>query len=117
MRPTSILWSAVAALGLALATPATAAIAAPAPYGNCSTSIVQSVASNLPIRTSANISAPVVDIVQRGDLLNCHQQSVILGGRYTACGVTQANGWVAVWYLNGDWMGWGYTYMTCVVNY
>src|SRR5690349_1904755 len=103
MKLSRTTWAAVAVLGLALAAPGSAAVAAPATsevraaYANCEGVAVTSIANNLPIFERPSITSARLHTVQRGDFLYCRgQHAVELGGRYDACGVTRANGWLNV---------------------
>ncbi|MFC0545263.1 hypothetical protein [Kutzneria chonburiensis] len=51
--------------------------------------------------------------VHGGDVLFC--SPVRAGGRYTACGHSNANGWIPVY--RGSRIGWGYIASTCVSDY
>src|SRR3954452_493613 len=112
MNASRVTWAALATLGLALVTPGTAAVAAP--YATCSGLAVHSIANNLPIFDRPYITSPRLETVQRGDYLYCAASGVRLGDRYDACGVTRANGWVAVHPSTGDGLRIGYAYMTCM---
>lgn len=115
--------AAVAAAVLLLtATPANAAspqgsaVTAASSYATCSTTRVKSVANNLPIRYWADIEAPVLTTAQYGYQYSCNPWEdqgggVVLGGRYTACGGSGANGWIAIVWGPGQL---GFTYMTCL---
>jgi hypothetical protein len=84
------------------------------PYATCSGLAVHSIANNLPIFDRPYITSPRLETVQRGDYLYCAASGVRLGDRYDACGVTRANGWVAVHPSTGDGLRIGYAYMTCM---
>ncbi|WDN53255.1 hypothetical protein [Streptomyces clavuligerus] len=76
----------------------------------CGTGLIESLAVNNPIRVAPNISSAVHDTFQRGQRTFCVQDTYVLGGRYTACGTTNANGWLQIpLYPSGI----GYAYMTC----
>ena len=56
---------------------------------------------------------------QKGDEVNCIKDSYVYvtnpNGRYTACGVENANGWIRVKLnQNGNSYSPAYVYMTCV---
>ncbi|MEU4565718.1 hypothetical protein [Micromonospora sp. NPDC023956] len=103
------------------APPRTGAVASVAPQQvgvnhttSCPTGWVVSDANNLPVRTSPSTTASLIEWGQSGWLYECYPNTYYLGDRYTACGVTNANGWIAVW-VPGT--GWGFTYMTCLDDY
>lgn len=114
-----------AAVGLALAATPANALAAPKAGGetatatsttaatsSCGTGRVESIANNLPIRAWASHSAPVITWAQKGYQYNCDQfDPYTLGDRYTACGVSNANGWLWIAFNDGTW---GVAYMTCL---
>ncbi|MFI6270606.1 hypothetical protein [Micromonospora zamorensis] len=112
----------VAALGLVLAGPAGGASAhsdvasagqlAAAYTRNCPSGSVVSIANNLPVRAGIKISSPIFHWGQKGWGYACTRNVYALGDRYTACGVSNANGWINVYVPEvGQW---GYTYMTCL---
>ncbi len=102
--------AALGGLGLALAMPASPASAAS--YStHCATGRVESIASNLPIRTGPFTDAELITTAQRGYQYNCYQNIYWLGDRYTACGVSGANGWIEIKFNDG--MS-GFAYMTCL---
>ncbi|MDT0530150.1 hypothetical protein RM555_14255 [Micromonospora sp. DSM 115977] len=103
------------ALTVALAPGMTLAVQAPANAAystQCATGTVESLANNLPIRASYSTSASVLEWGQMGDRFSCYRNQWALGSRYTACGVSQANGWLHVITNNGMSDGWAY--MTCL---
>jgi hypothetical protein len=69
--------------------------------------------TTLTVRTGpgTNYAAQVAS-VHGGDMLFCHP--VRTGGRYTACGHSNADGWIPV-YRGG--IGWGYVASACVSDY
>ncbi|MER7442435.1 hypothetical protein [Micromonospora avicenniae] len=116
---------ALSGLGLALAVPAAPAAAAPsvttvaagpsaapaAGYStSCATGRIESIAANLPIREYPFIDATLITTAQKGYQYNCVQGYYALGDRYTACGVSGANGWLLIDF--GSQIG--YAYMTCL---
>ncbi|GAA3779975.1 hypothetical protein GCM10022225_80280 [Plantactinospora mayteni] len=113
--------ASMAVVALVLAAPGGVALAAPdsAPRavhtrGCTSSGLVISKAANLPIRYAPNIGSTVFFVVQKNDVLPCWDSPpVTVDGRYTACGVSQANGWIEV-YTGNDW---GFTYQTCLLDY
>lgn len=52
---------------------------------------------NVAIRTSASTSAALVTTALKGQTWACGVNGVILGGRYTACGTSNGNGWFYVY--------------------
>ncbi|MFG3678783.1 hypothetical protein ACGF5H_01600 [Micromonospora chalcea] len=112
------------AVGLMLATTSTSALAAPkagdgkvsrtsstAAASFCGTGRVESIANNLPIRDNPYHTANVRTIAQKGYQYNCFQPDpYYLSDRYTACGVSGANGWLTILF-NDRSLGWAY--MTC----
>ncbi|GGR58430.1 MULTISPECIES: hypothetical protein [Streptomyces] len=64
---------------------------------------------NVAIRTSTSTSAALVTTALKGQTWACGSTSVILGGRYTACGTTNGNGWFYVY--NDNYAG--YTASGC----
>ncbi|GIF68319.1 hypothetical protein Ais01nite_63540 [Asanoa ishikariensis] len=91
------------------ASPVRVQMSAAAAAAQCSTYRVESIANNLPIRVAAQHTAALHTVAQKGYRYNCTGWYV-LGDRYTACGVTNANGWLEL-----DFGGaWRYTYMTCL---
>jgi hypothetical protein len=78
---------------------------------HCETGRVASVASNLPIRYEPLHGSPLITTAQRGYEYNCVRDRYALGDRYTACGVTNANGWILIRFNSGLV---GFTYMTCL---
>ena len=87
-----------------------AAQAAPVFSRNCPTGHVRSLANNLPIRFQHSVSSNPFTSVDKGYWFRCYKNYYELGDRYTACGVTNANGWIMVYW--GDMPAW--TYMTCL---
>jgi hypothetical protein len=75
----------------------------------CGTGRVASTAVNLPIRSAPFLDAPLIETVNVGAQFNC-SGFYYLSDRYTACGTTNANGWLE---LNIG-SGFGYTYLTCL---
>lgn len=75
----------------------------------CGTGRVASTATNLPIRILPFVDAPLIETVNVGAQFNC-TGFYALGDRYTACGTTNANGWLELYIGNS----YGYTYMTCL---
>ncbi|MGW0337135.1 hypothetical protein ACWD0J_35815 [Streptomyces sp. NPDC003011] len=55
---------------------------------------------NVVIRTDTSTSAAVVTTALKGQTWACGTNSVILGGRYTACGTSNGNGWFYVYNAN-----------------
>ncbi|MER0447163.1 hypothetical protein ABR738_21850 [Streptomyces sp. Edi4] len=55
---------------------------------------------NVAIRASASTSAALVTTALKGQTWACGANSVILGGRYTACGTSNGNGWFYVYNNN-----------------
>ncbi|HEU4407289.1 MAG TPA: hypothetical protein VFS43_18620 [Polyangiaceae bacterium] len=78
---------------------------------HCATGRIASIANNLPIRWEPFVDSPPFTTAQKGYQYNCVQNSYALGDRYTACGVSNANGWILIDFGGGDI---GFTYMTCV---
>jgi hypothetical protein len=69
--------------------------------------------STLTVRTGPGTNYAVQPpSVHGGDVLFCHP--VRAGGRYTACGHSNANGWIPVY--RGS-IGWGYVASACVSDY
>jgi hypothetical protein len=64
---------------------------------------------NVAIRTSPSTSADLVTTALKGQTWACGATSVILGGRYTACGTSNGNGWFYVYNANYA----GYTVSAC----
>ena len=81
---------------------------------NCPTSHVMSLAYNNPIRVSPSVTSTVLQVSQPGYVKECLLDYYTLGDRYTACGVSYANGWIKIWVPG---YGWGYGYMTCWEDY
>lgn len=85
---------------------------------SCSTFRIESVATNLAIRYQPNISSSAITVAQRGWRYDCvwfSPNGYTLGGRYTACGVTNGNGWIGVAFYQSDGsILVGYTYQACV---
>ena len=78
-----------------------------ASYATCYGGGVVTAIETVNIRLTPSTTAPVVATAQQGSMWNC--DGYVLGARYNACGVTQANGWI---YMGlGD--TWGYSAMTC----
>jgi hypothetical protein len=75
----------------------------------CGTGRVASTAVNLPIRTAPFLDAPLIETVNVGAQFNC-TGFYYLSDRYTACGTTNANGWLEL----SIGSGFGYTYLTCL---
>ncbi|WDZ84914.1 hypothetical protein [Micromonospora cathayae] len=80
-----------------------------ATIANCTTGRVESIATNLPIRVAPFHDAPLITTAQVGYQYNCSGWYA-LGDRYTACGTSNANGWLEIAFSNQ----YGYTYMTCL---
>ncbi|MEV5762956.1 hypothetical protein AB0L34_00035 [Micromonospora sp. NPDC052213] len=110
----------VGSLGLVLAAPAAPASANASGAGataiganystQCATGRIESIAANLPIRWEPFTDSPAFTTAQKGYQYNCIPNTYALGGRYTACGVSNANGWIIIDFPDRV----GYTYMTCV---
>jgi hypothetical protein len=91
---------------------ATQDIQATAGYSDfCATGRVSSLADRLPIRTAPYHSASLISTAYKGYQYNCWVDHYSLGDRYTACGVSNANGWLIIVFNDGR-LGW--TYMTCL---
>lgn len=86
---------------------------APRPAATCSTGWVEVDTDRLNVRSGPGTNYGVIDTVYRGDLLACGWLEA--GGRYSACGVTNANGWIAV-DLENDGAIDGFVASTCVVD-
>jgi hypothetical protein len=78
----------------------------------CATGRVKSIANNLPIRTQPLHSAALITTAQNGYQYDCEIDYYALGDRYTACGVSNANGWILIRFY--DLGIYGFTYMTCL---
>ncbi|MEV0725608.1 hypothetical protein AB0I37_22860 [Micromonospora purpureochromogenes] len=104
---------ALAVSSLTLAAAGVFATAAPASaYTNsCATGRVASLANNLRIYAYPDVTSQVWTVAQMGYQYNCSTGYVHLGGRYTACGASNANGWIVILFNSGDY---GYAYMTCL---
>ncbi|MFI2761899.1 hypothetical protein ACH5A3_24015 [Streptomyces echinatus] len=104
---------ALAAIGLAVPGTAEAASrsAKSASFNSgCPTGEVVAVAS-VNVRTEPKTTAPVLERVAARDWRYCYFDSVKLGGRYDACGHTNANGWIHI--LSKVDNRWGWSAMTC----
>ncbi|MEV6823992.1 hypothetical protein [Amycolatopsis sp. NPDC051102] len=102
------------ACGLAapLAAPPAASAATAAYSDFCATGTVKSLADRLPIEEVPY--GTVVGSASKGNVLACWQNHYTLSNtRYTACGVSNANGWLYVQATDGNW---GWTYMTCLAD-
>lgn len=64
---------------------------------------------NVVIRTSTSTSAAVVTTALKGQTWACGSSSPFLGGRYTACGTSNGNGWFYVYTANYS----GYSASAC----
>ncbi|MGC4788518.1 hypothetical protein ACLQ22_11890 [Micromonospora sp. DT178] len=112
LRNASLVLALVFGLGLAAPAPASA-------HHNystqCATGRVESLANNLPLRYEPNINAAVYTWAQMGYQYNCSQFDPIVndgpGTRYTACGHTNANGWIVIKFGGNVQY---FTYMTCL---
>jgi hypothetical protein len=124
MRKIGVLAAAAAAIALFAMAPLAASAATPFDPSHqngsrlsistpalsfCGTGRVASTAVNLPIRSGPFLSAPLIETVNVGAQFNC-TGFYYLSDRYTACGHTNANGWLE---LNIG-SGFGYTYLTCL---
>ncbi|MGW5349052.1 hypothetical protein ACWERV_00850 [Streptomyces sp. NPDC004031] len=89
------------------ATP-TASSVSPAYTDGCLTGRVVSTAANLPIKSSPTLTAGTITTAQVGDQFNCLTYTT--GDRYTACGHSNANGWLVIYFNSGQR---GYSYETC----
>ncbi|MFC5287135.1 hypothetical protein ACFPM7_08745 [Actinokineospora guangxiensis] len=78
----------------------------------CATGRVKSIANNLPIRTEPLHSAALITTAQMGYQYDCVVDYYALGDRYTACGVSNANGWILIKFNSTGVIG--FTYMTCL---
>ncbi|WP_043723183.1 hypothetical protein [Kutzneria sp. 744] len=73
---------------------------------------VRVVTTNLTVRTGPGTNyAAQAPMVHGGDVLRCYP--VRTGGRYTACGKTNANGWIEIYRQ----AGFGYVASACVSDY
>lgn len=85
---------------------------------SCATGRIESVANNLPIRDTPFIDSPVYTVAQQGYRYDCEYfdpNGYYLGGRYTACGVANGNGWIIVKFRQADGFTLHkYTYQACV---
>lgn len=105
MRSTGIVSAAIAAAALVLLAPLTASAApaaAPRALAHCPNGYVEA-------RYDANIysgwdSFRVINTVEAGHLRDCNE-GYDLGRRYTACGVSNGNGWVRIVLSDGT-RGW-----------
>lgn len=86
---------------------------APRPAATCNTGWVEVNTERLYVRSGPGTNYGIIATVYRGDLLACGWLEA--GGRYTACGVTNANGWIAV-DLQNDGAIDGFVASTCVVD-
>ncbi|MGW8702376.1 hypothetical protein ACWGOK_36560 [Streptomyces eurythermus] len=99
-----------AAVGLALPGVARAADGSTQPRSNTACNDGKATAvENVAIRTSTSTSAALVTTALKGQTWACGATSVILGGRYTACGTSNGNGWFYVY--NDNYAG--YTVSGC----
>ncbi len=135
IRKTTSALLALGALGLTMAMPAAPAAAAPAAATDssvtalppastlsatadysrkCASGYVISLAYNLPVRKYPKHNADVLLTAQKGDHLFCLTGKYSLGDRYTACGVSNANGWLYI--DTNSSKGIGYAYMTCLAD-
>ena len=134
IRRTTSALLALGALGLATALPAapaaagaaassvTALAAASTPSAvvtadysrKCVSGWVISLAYNLPVRKYPKHNADLLLTAQKGDHLFCLTGKYSLGDRYTACGVSNANGWLYI--DTNSSKGIGYAYMTCLAD-
>ncbi|RAO33933.1 hypothetical protein PSN13_02800 [Micromonospora saelicesensis] len=80
----------------------------------CAEGTVRSMATNNPIRVSPSITSTVLQWAPLYNVKECLLGYYTLGDRYTACGVSNANGWIKIWVPT---YGWGYGYMTCWEDY
>ncbi|AYN36591.1 hypothetical protein DUI70_6097 [Streptomyces albus] len=111
MRSRLTVTLAVAAvIGLALPGVAGAADGSPQLRSNTACDDGKATASeNVAIRTSTSTGAALVTTALKGQTWACGVNSVILGGRYTACGTSNGNGWFYVY--NDNYAG--YTASAC----
>lgn len=84
---------------------------------SCSTYRIESTAANLAIRYAPDTTSSAITVAQKG-YRYCVWNSpngYVLGGRYTACGVSNGNGWIEIpfWRPDGSALL-GYTYQACV---
>ncbi|CAL9670429.1 hypothetical protein [Streptomyces sp. enrichment culture] len=103
---------AAAVVGLALPRVAGAADGSTQPRSNTACNDGKATAvENVAIRTSTSTStsAALVTTALKGQTWACGATSVILGGRYTACGTSNGNGWFYVY--NDNYAG--YTVSGC----
>ncbi|WP_052744804.1 hypothetical protein [Micromonospora sp. HK10] len=134
LRKTAAALLTLGALGLAMALPAAPAAAgtttpsvAALPATSMSAAVVTadysrkcvsgwviSLADRLPIRKYPKHDADVLLSAQKGDHLFCLTGKYSLGDRYTACGVSNANGWLYI--DTNSSKGIGYAYMTCLAD-
>ncbi|MCE6997225.1 hypothetical protein LZG04_20810 [Saccharothrix sp. S26] len=85
---------------------------APLPAATCSDygSVIVT-ADKLKVRAGKGTNYDVLKTVSKNDKLSCYP--VETGGKYTACGLTNANGWIPIDF-RGD-IGWdGYVASACV---
>lgn len=93
-----------AVLGLALPGVADAADHSAQPRTNTACDDGKATAiENVAIRTDTSTSAALVTTALKGQTWAC-TGPVVAGGRYTACGTSNANGWFLVW--NDNYEGW-----------
>ncbi|MFE9750561.1 SH3 domain-containing protein [Saccharothrix saharensis] len=85
---------------------------APLPAATCSDygSVIVT-ADTLRIRAGKGTNYDILKTVKKGDKLSCYP--VETGGRYSACGVTNANGWIPIDF-RGDISWDGYVASACV---
>lgn len=69
--------------------------------------------AKLAVRSGPGTTYPIVIWVQPGDLVSCYP--VVVGGKYGACGYTNANGWIPVDVI-GDARIDGYLPSTCLTD-
>lgn len=78
----------------------------------CGTGRVASLANNLPLYVDISINSESWDNrYSKGDQFNCEKGGLYVGGRYTACGVTNGNGWIKILFRDGITM---FTYQACL---
>ncbi|NKI42558.1 hypothetical protein [Streptomyces physcomitrii] len=66
-------------------------------------------AENVAIRTGTSTGASLVTTALKGQTWGCYFTYVLTGGRYTACGTTNGNGWFYVYNANYS----GYSASAC----
>ncbi|WFE66005.1 hypothetical protein [Micromonospora sp. WMMD714] len=76
----------------------------------CATGRIQVTATSVNIRVRPEVDAPLVTVGEKGRQYNCIGYA--LGDRYTACGVSNGNGWLVIPFGNPV-QKYGYSVQAC----